>query len=527
MIASVPIDVALGDRRLLGAALGDLATWTAWIAVLKAAYGRRLNERERKLFAQVAGGREPPTSKVKELVAVVSRRGGKGRAAGGLATYEAALVDHSRELAPGEVGVVACISPTRAQAAIVQNYTLGYFQASPILRKEIADVTGDEIKLCNGVVICTLASDYRTLRGRTLLLAILDEAAFLRSEESSTPDVECARALLPGLSTTGGMLCILSSPYRQAGLLFQRHRDHFGKDGDVLVVTGPTELFNPTLSKATIEAAVAADPEAAAAEWLGLFRRDLQTFLPDDLIDAAVDRGRPFELPPQEDVRYRVFVDASGGAHDWFTASICHREGQRVVCDVIRGRRPPFDPHAVAHEYAVLARQYHCCSIVGDAYGAAWTRTAFEGEGIEYRRSPLTRSELYLEGLPLFSRGQIAIPDHAPLLRELRLLQRRTTRAGKDSVDHGVGGSDDHANVLFGAMHLCAEPPEVVAFDPIATVVRQPYLGDHPEAGWDALVASGPVECPARISALREADRRARADGGVGGVCGLEHLGIW
>jgi hypothetical protein len=28
-------------------------------------------------------------------------------------------------------------------------------------------------------------------------------------------------------------------------------------------------------------------------------------------------------------------------------------------------------------------------------------------------------------------------------------------------------------------------------------------------------------------SSLREADRRARADGGVGGVCGLEHLGTW
>jgi hypothetical protein len=76
-------------------------------------------------------------------------------------------------------------------------------------------------------------------------------------------------------------------------------------------------------------------------------------------------------------------------------------------------------------------------------------------------------------------------------------------------------------------MHLCAKPPEVVAFDPIAAVVRQPYLGDHPEAGWGALAASGPVECPAGISALREGDRQARADAGVGGICGLEHLGIW
>jgi hypothetical protein len=482
----------------------------------------------------VAGGREPPTSKVKELVAVISRRAGKGRVAGALATYEAALVDHSAQLAPGEVGVVACISPTRAQSRVVQDYTMGYFEASAILRNEIADVTGDEIKLRNGVVICTLASDYRTLRGRTLLLAVLDEAAFLRSEESSTPDVECARALLPGLSTTGGMLCILSSPYRQAGLLFQRHRDHFGKDGDVLVVTGPTELFNPTLSKTTIEAAVAADPEAAAAEWLGLFRRDLQTFLPDDLIDSAVDRGRPMELPPQDEVTYRVFVDASGGAHDAFTIAICHRQGERIVADLVRGRKPPFDPHAVTHDYANLARQYHCRSIMGDAYGAAWVRTAFEGEGIEYRRSPLTRSELYLEGLPLFTRGQIAIPDHDQLLRELRLLQRRTSRSGKDSVDHGVGGSDDHANSLFGGMHLAAKRSDaLVACDPIAAVAPRAFIGDigadltNPAfslGGFTAadIAAAGPSVDPSTVSPWDQINRGT----GIGGTISLAHLGL-
>jgi hypothetical protein len=42
------------------------------------------------------------------------------------------------------------------------------------------------------------------------------------------------------------------------------------------------------------------------------------------------------------------------------------------------------------------------------------------------------------------------------LTRELRLLERRTTRSGKDSVDHGTGGADDHANSLFAALHQLA-----------------------------------------------------------------------
>ncbi len=78
----------------------------------------------------------------------------------------------------------------------------------------------------------------------------MDEASFLRDETSATPDIEAARALLPGLATTGGMLAVMSSPYRKAGLLHQRVRDFFGQDDpDVLVVTGESTTFSPTLDR--------------------------------------------------------------------------------------------------------------------------------------------------------------------------------------------------------------------------------------------------------------------------------------
>jgi hypothetical protein len=77
----VPIERALADRRLLGAALGDLASWSTWISVVKAAYGRALSERERELFAVVAGGRSPPRT-----VAFRTRYCGSG-AVGRVPTY--------------------------------------------------------------------------------------------------------------------------------------------------------------------------------------------------------------------------------------------------------------------------------------------------------------------------------------------------------------------------------------------------------------------------------------------------------
>jgi hypothetical protein len=372
--------------------------------VLKAAYGEPLTDEERAAFASVSGGRAPPArGKVKQMAAVVSRRAGKGRAAGALAIYESCLVGHRKHLARGEVGVTACISPTRAQSRIVFDYCLGYLEASPILRNEIADTTQDEIRLKNGNVITTLTADYRSLRGRTLILAILDEASFLRDETSAASDIEAARSLLPGLMTTGGMLVTLSSPYRRQGLVFQLHRDYFGKDSDeVLVVAGASRDFNPTLDARLIEAARQADPEAAASEWFGSWRSDQCAFLPDDLIEAAVDRSRPLELPPRGGLYNLVcFVDMSAGRHDASTVCLAHVENGRVIADVVRGCPAPHDPASVAADYAILAKEYGCRVVHGDNFSGEWVSGAFRAANVKYQRAELTCSELYLEGLQL------------------------------------------------------------------------------------------------------------------------------
>jgi hypothetical protein len=97
------------------------------------------------------------------------------------------------------------------------------------------------------------------------------------------------------------MLVAISSPYRRVGLLHAKHRDYFGKDDNsVLVIQGESRAFNPTLDDDIIRRAKEEDPEAALAEWDGFFRSDLTQFLDDASIDAAIDYGRPLELPPRD-----------------------------------------------------------------------------------------------------------------------------------------------------------------------------------------------------------------------------------
>src|SRR5262249_9877202 len=243
----------------------------------------------------------------------------------------------------------------------------------------------------------------------------------------------------------------ISTPYRRLGLMHSKHRDFYRvADPQVLVVQADTATLNPLIDRAEIEAAYAADPEAAPSEWGGLFRDDISGFLSDDLIDAAGDHGRPLELPPAPRLRYVAFTDPSGGRGDSFALCIGHREAktERFVADVVRHVSPPFDPSSVVVEFSQLLKGYAVREVRGDAYAGEWVAEAFKAAGIRYLTADRPKSALYLESLPLWARGMISIPDHPRLLRELRLLERQTHRSGKDSVDHGRSGHDDLANVV-------------------------------------------------------------------------------
>jgi len=439
MSATMTIDRALTDQRLLGAGLdGDLVSWATWLVVLKGAFGLQLSDDELATFHKIAGDRSPPAKRVRELWAVIARRSGKSRMAAVLATFLALFQRH--KLAKGETGYVLVLAATQDQAKAVFSYCCGFIEASEALRREVVGITQHEIRLANDVVIAVHVNSFRTIRGKTLLACIFDEVSFWRDEASATPDIEVYRAVMPSLVAANGMLIGISTPYRRMGLLHAKHRDHFGVAGDdVLVGQGDAATFNPALSPALIEAHRASDPEAAVSEWDAQFRSDLVQFLSEDLIELATDHARP----PQRDVEYKCFVDASGGRHDSYTISIGHLDNSdRFICDVLKGREPPLNPQEVTREYAALAREYRCEQrIYGDSYSADWIVSAFAECDATYLRVEKIRSEIYLEGLPFFARGLVSLPEHRRLERELRLLERHVSRAGRDRVDMAGAGA--------------------------------------------------------------------------------------
>jgi len=469
---------ALADERLLGAALGDLSSWQTWLCALRAAFGL---DTDIATFHKIAGDRSLPTRRVRELWILAGRRSGKSRMAGAIGLYLALFQKH--KLAAGEIGHVPILAASQDQARTVFSYVRGFVEASAVLRREVIAVRSSkhasEIEFKNGIVIGVHPASFRTIRGRTILGCVFDEVSYWRDEDSANPDLEVYRAVLPALIASGGMLVSISTPYRRLGLMHSKHRDFYGvADPQVLVAQADTATLNPLIDRAEIEAAYAADPEAAPSEWGGLFRDDISGFLSDDLIDAAVDHGRPLELPPRPKLRYCAFTDASAGRSDGYAVCVGHCEGERFIADVVRVTLPPFDPSNVTAEYAALLKDYRISEVRGDNYAPGWVQGAFKDVGIRYIAADRTKSVLYIESLPLFTRGLISIPDHPRLLRELRLLERRTHRSGKDSVDHGRSGHDDLANVVCACAACSATDDRDRFYAEMSWVTRDP--GDPP-----------------------------------------------
>jgi hypothetical protein len=478
----VTLREALADPELLGSTLSG-ESWRTWRVLLIAAMGESLNASERETFKQITGREREPLQRVEELVGVIGRRGGKSRAIATTAAYIGGLCQHPA-LVRGETGVVLCIAPDQRQATITLDYCTAAFQASPILRQLIASRTADSLTLTNGISIEVRAASFRRLRGPTYVAVIADEAAFWLSDESTNPDSEILSACRPGLATTKGLLVIISSPYAKRGELWSLYSRHYGANGDplVLVAQGSSRTFNPTLSQGVVSRAYERDPISAAAEFGGEFRTDIEALIVNrEAVEQCV-AWNIYERPPQLGVHHYVaFCDPSGGSQDSMTCAVAHTEGNGVVLDALREVKPPFSPEVTVSEFCALLKTYDVYSISGDRYAGEWPREQFRKWNVNYETCDKSKSELYVELLPLLNSKRVDLLDHPRLLNQLLGLERRTARSGRDSIDHPPGQHDDVANAVAG---VCAVATRYGAYDQLYQAWQDD--DDRPEDSWHA-----------------------------------------
>jgi hypothetical protein len=459
MNPTVAIRRALSEPDLLGNALkGD--SFLAMRTLLIAAMGEPLiNDAERAMYTKLTRRETSPRQRVNELVIVAGRRGSKSRGLSVLATYCAGLCDWSDCLVPGETGVVLALAQDKKVAKQILDYTEAIFAGSPILKQMVVKRTAETIELKNHIKIEVRSASMSSLRGPTYVCILLDELAFWYTDElNADPDTEIIAAVTPGLLTTRGMMVLASSPYRRKGILWERYKKHYGENGaaSVLVAQGTTRDFNPTIEQAEIDRLLADDPAKNAAEYLAVFRTDLESLIGREVVEACVIYGT-FELPYDKKKTYFAFCDAAtGSGGDSFTLAIAHMEygKETVTIDVLREIKPPFSFEASCKEFSDAMRKYNISFVICDKFGGDIVVEQFGKFGIRCEQSAKTKSELYLDMLTVISSGRVELLDHDRSINQIVSLERRNRSGGRPSIDAPQGQHEDIANSIAGVISI-------------------------------------------------------------------------
>jgi hypothetical protein len=260
----------------------------------------------------------------------------------------------------------------------------------------------------------------------------------------------------PGLLTTRGPFIMASSPYAKLGVLWDTFRKHYGANGapTILVAKGTTREFNETIPQSEIDRELERDRARNTAELLAEFRSDLESFVSLEVVEACV--GGYYEIAPAAATSYHCFVDCAGGSgNDAFAMAISHKEGDRIIIDCLREKRPPFKPSNVIEEFTPLLRTYRINKVVGDRWAGGFPPEAFQRCGIQYEPAKKVKSELYVDLLPMLNSGRITLPRNDRLVAQIVSLERTVTRgSGKENIDHPRDMHDDAATACAGAAML-------------------------------------------------------------------------
>ncbi len=468
-----------------------------WTVLWRAVDGLPLDAEQLAAWRLHTGRQDAPAAPCREVWVPAGRRSGKSENVMLRATWRCIARDWREHLAAGEVGTLPVIASDKDQARNTLRLLKGLAK-HPLVAPFVAHVRRDSVGFTTGAEVRVVTANWRATRGYTFLDVVLEECAFYADEASANPDEELLAAVRPALLTIGDARVYgISSPYARRGILHAAVTDHWGRDGDdVLVFNASTVSLNPTVPTAAIVRAFEEDAARAASEYgsegLVAFRSDVSSLFDPDTLRACVVPGR-YELPPEAGRPFVGFVDVSGGSADSFTCAVAHAEGEGMVLDAVREWRPRFDPDQVTAECAAFLKSYGLRAVTGDKYGAAWVTTQFLKNGVTYRASALAKSDLYLAALPLLNAGRVQLLDSPRLLAQLAQLERRTVRGtGRDVVDHppGAGSHDDVANSVCGVLVHAGERNQAAPLAPWFPGFRgsgeavRPFVPSPPFGSW-------------------------------------------
>ena len=177
-------------------------------------------------------------------------------------------------LADNEQAVALAAAPDLRLSRLLIRYALGAAKSVPSIARLIESETADGFLLRrpDGTLVSIEALPANrggtALRGRSLVCAVLDEAAFLRDENYAVCATELFRAVAPRV-LPGGMIVIITTPWSSSGLSYDEFIRNFGHPITAIACRASTSLMRedtPAILE-MVERERLRDPDNAAREF--------------------------------------------------------------------------------------------------------------------------------------------------------------------------------------------------------------------------------------------------------------------
>ncbi len=345
--------------------------------------------------------------------------------------------------------------------------------ANPIIAREVTVQTKAIVRNDGrGTMVILPAGDVAGAHGKTYLMIAYDEIHGYRNHdlfEALAPD-PTRPDVLSWITSYAGIVHAPGVPlydFLQAGkagddprMYFSWYAGDFGTDPNFNELPTAEERANPSMASWPDAAGYLAQQKKRLPSnkyrrlHLNLPGAPSGAALSGEHVMASIVPGRK-SLPFDPARRYRAFVDMSGGSNDDAVLAIAHRDGDRLILDLITSQSgsPPFNPRHAVTKFVAILREYRVSSVTGDAYGGQTFRADFLDRSITYRVMDKwnSASELYEDFEPHLTASEVELLDVGKLQEQLLTLVWRGNK-----ITHQGGDHDDYANAACGALVLAA-----------------------------------------------------------------------
>lgn len=433
---------------------------------------------------KVLPGAPPYTPKeYREGWFIFGRRGGKTDAiASTVVAYEALLGGHEDRLRPRQQGICFQIAQDLRLARNSLHFIRAAIESSPLLEKEIVQITADRIDFNNRFTIACVPATLKSVRGYSSPVSVMDEVGvWYQESESANPDYQIYDALSPGqVQFPDRKIIGISTPWNKSGLLhkyyeagtegwkFQLKALREGYQG-VVVLKGPTAVLgNKLVEREFLKKEKDRNPLAFEREMLAEFQDSISGFIPPILVNEAIDRGI---YAREYNPRYTYYAAMDPAfKRDAFGFCVLHNESGTIMVDrVVRMLPPPgtpLSPAAVLDTIIPIMKSYRCALVYSDQYHLESLGQLTRERGVEIFPVPFTsksKAELYGNLQQLFLQKKIRLVDDFELIRELKSLERTLTSGGSITINAPAGQHDDMATVtaIAASQAMWDQPQEV------------------------------------------------------------------